>query len=72
MRKEHSRNNSAALVAGSWIPLKGNTEQYLLALLQDKNPHQKEDVNYLMTVSTEHAASWSLRIDNVNPCDPTL
>ena len=29
MRKEHSRNHSAALGTGSWIPLKGNTEQYI-------------------------------------------
>lgn len=59
MRKEHSRNNSAALVAGSWIPLKGNTEQYLLALLQDKNPHQKEDVNYLMNHSSFQRSQFS-------------
>ena len=27
--------------------------------------------NYLMTMSTSPQASWSLRTDNVNPCDTT-
>ena len=31
-----------------------------------------EDVNYLMTMSTEPQASWNLRIDKVKPCDTTL
>ena len=31
-----------------------------------------EDVNYLMTMSTLPQASWSLRPDEVNPCDPAL
>ena len=30
------------------------------------------DVNYLKTKSTQPQASWSLRTDNVNPCDTTL
>ena len=34
-----------------------------------KTPHQMEDVNYLMTKSTQLQASWSLRTDNVHPCD---
>ena len=33
---------------------------------------QMEDVNYLMTMSTEPQASWNLRIDKVKPCDTTL
>ena len=35
-------------------------------------PHQLEDVNYLMTMSTLPQASRSLRTDKVNPCDPAL
>ena len=34
--------------------------------------HQMEDVNYSMTMSTQPQASWSLRIDEVNPGDITL
>ena len=37
-----------------------------------KNPHQIEDVRYLMTMSTWPQASWSLRTDIVHPCDTTL
>ena len=33
---------------------------------------QTEDVNYLTTISTQPQVSWSLRTDNVNPCDTTL
>ena len=31
-----------------------------------------EDVHYLMIMSTQSLASWSLRSDKVNPCDPTV
>ena len=37
-----------------------------------KTPHQMEDINYLMTMSTQPQASWSLRTDTVNSCDTTL
>ena len=33
---------------------------------------QKEDVDYLRTMGTQPQASWSLRTDNVNPCDTIL
>ena len=33
-------------------------------------PHQMEDINYLMTLSTELQASWSQRVDKVNPVTP--
>ena len=29
-------------------------------------------INYLMAISTQPQASWSLRTDNVNPCDTAL
>ena len=29
-------------------------------------------INYLMTINTQPQASWSLRADNVYPCDTTL
>ena len=35
-----------------------------------KTPHQTEDVHYLMTLSTEPQASWSLKAI-VNTCDTT-
>ena len=35
-------------------------------------PHQMEYVNYLVTISTEPQASWSLWRNKVNPCDLTL
>ena len=31
-----------------------------------------EEVNYMMAMSTSPQTYWSLRIDNVNPCDTTL
>lgn len=31
-----------------------------------------ENVNYLMAMSTQPQASWSLRTDNDNPCDNIL
>lgn len=31
-----------------------------------------EDVNYLMTMSTQPQTSWSLKTDKVNLCDITL
>ena len=37
-----------------------------------KRPCEMVDVNYLMTMSTEPQASWSLRTDNVDPCDTAL
>ena len=33
---------------------------------------QMEDVNYLMTLSTEPQACWSLRTDDVHPCNTAL
>ena len=37
-----------------------------------KTPHQMEDAKYLMTQSTQPQAPWSLRTEEVNPCDTTL
>ena len=34
------------------------------------NIYQMEDINYLMTLSTELQASWSQRVDKVNPVTP--
>ena len=34
-----------------------------------KIPHHMEDVDHLMTISTEPQVPWSLRTDNVKPCD---
>lgn len=41
-------------------------------VLQMKNTHQMENVNYLMAMSPQPQASWSLRTDNDNPCDNIL
>ena len=47
---EAVKKQQCSLGAGSWFPLKGYTEQYLRALLQNGNPRQMEGVNYLMNI----------------------
>ena len=51
-REGQSRNNSAALGAESWFPLKGHTWQYLWVVSQILKPHQVGEVNSMLPHNT--------------------
>lgn len=63
---------SSALVPLWSTEITTSDAQFLNCFTDVKTFHQREDVNYLMTMSTWLPGYWSLMIFTIHPCDTIL